>query len=158
MCLCVCLCLCVSVLFSMSLLSLPWDPLPPHTLFSVFVACWILLISLWKLECLKRRTERERVWEREGGICVPICVFQFMCVYICGCDWWSNKNRNKYLAPLPFEVRTLDLAFISLIGHSLILLLWILKLVWATCVRCSFFTDAVNWDLQPGHIMLRPIS
>lgn len=62
-----------------------WTP-STHTLFSVFVACWILLIRLWKLEWLKRRTERGRV----NGILEPMCVLQMMCVYGYGFNWWAN--------------------------------------------------------------------
>ena len=82
---------------------------------------------------MSEEDDTEREYEkREGGewhlcanmrfsICVCVCVFV-------GVIGDQIKKRKKYLAPCPFEVRTLDLAFISLIGDSLSLL-WILKLV-----------------------------
>lgn len=75
---------------------------------------------------------------------MSICVFS-LCVCVCVWDCWSNKNRNKDLAPCPFKVHTLDFAFSSLIG-DLLLLLCELPL----CV--ALFTELVNDNLQPYHL------
>lgn len=150
---CVSLSVCVSLFYSQCpyCLSHGTPPSHPHTPSSLYLwPAGLYWSACESLNVWEEDTERERecVCEKgrvESGICVPICAFQFTSVcFVCECDCWSNKNRT-YLAPRSFEVRTLELAFIRLIGDSLILLLWVLKIVLAVAVCCSFFFLQKPW-------------
>lgn len=81
----------VSVLFSMSLLSLSGDPPSPsspstHPLLCI---CGLLdSIDQPVKACMSEEEDTEREEGRlQSGICVPICVFQFVRACVCGCDW-----------------------------------------------------------------------